>query len=259
MLWYNTPNGYEKQTLQGNKMFEFTTDFDKQMFISLSGLIKSNDGMFKSPKQSSFIRKQATEHTAEDAQKYFGITSSKGEAIILCNGMNRWADYGSRGNIPQMFAFVVDDHGIVSKWKIPFNGNLRIGAAPAPERTTKVWERTVTPVTAPVTQTPVSTEPVSEHIGQIGDKIELEVEIISCKQFIGQSMSYWDTGVRYLTTMKSGDNVIKYWGFPKFKNAAENTGDPTGLKAKMKATVKSHDEYKGKFDTTVSRPSFTLI
>ena len=240
-------------------MFEFTTDFDKQMFITMSGLIKSNDGLFKSVKQAGFLLKKCEERTPEEVKKYFGVEMTQGQKFLQCDGMNRWADYGSRGNIPQNFAFVMDEHGVVSKWKIPFNGNLRDGAAPAPERTTKVWERTVTPQPVPAVQAPVATEPASEHIGQIGDKIELEVEIISCKRIIGQSIAYWDSGVRYLTTMKSGDNIIKYWGFPKFKNAAENTADPTGFKAKMKATVKSHGEYKGKFDTVVSRPTFILV
>lgn len=240
-------------------MFEFTTDFDKQMFISMSGLIKSNDGLFKSPKQSSFVRKQCQDYTPETAKDFFGVDITADQKMVKCEGMNRWADYGSRSLIPQMFIFVVDEHGIVAKWKVPFNGNLRIGAAPAPERATKMWERTVTVTPVVVTVAPVIAGPVSEHIGQAGDKVQLEVEIISVNTFAGQRMGYWDSGVRFLTTMKSGDNIIKYWGYPKFKNCTESLDKPEGMKAVMKATIKDHGEFKGVKDTVVSRPTFNLI
>lgn len=244
-------------------MFEFTTDFDKQMFISMTGLIKTNDGLFKSAKQSSFVHKQCQDYTPESAKNYFGVDITADQKMIKCEGMNRWADYGSRGLIPQMFIFVVDEHGIVAKWKVPYNGNLRIGATPAPERATKMWERTVdvSPVVTIPTPfpAPAVVVPVSEHIGQIGNKVELEVEIISVHSFSGQRMGYWDSGVRFLTTMKSGDNIIKYWGYPKFKNCTESLDKPEGVKALMKATVKDHGEYKGVKDTVVSRPTFNLI
>lgn len=195
----------------------------------------------------------------ETAKNYFGVDITADQKMVTCDGMNRWADYGSRSLIPQMFIFVVDEHGIVSKWKVPFNGNLRIGASPDPERATKMWERSVTVTTVVSAVTPVFIGPVSEHIGQAGDKVELEVEIISVRSFSGQRMGYWDSGVRFLTTMKSGDNIIKYWGYPKFKNCPESLDKPEGMKAMMKAMIKDHGEYKGLKDTVVSRPTFNPI
>jgi uncharacterized membrane protein len=240
-------------------MFSIPSESDAQMFKTFSGLIKTADGLFKSEKQAKFILQCCETREVDSMMKYFGVTIAEGNFVYIVNCMNSWASYGSRGDIPQSFVFVFDEYGIVSKWKVPFNGNLRIGASPDPARTSKVWERTATPYVPLVKLAPVTETVKSQFIGEIGEKIEVEGEIIHCKSFSGQSMGYWDSGIRFITKIKTGNNILTYWGYPKFKGEQPENNVMTGLKVKVKATIKSHDEYKDNKTTVISRPSFSIV
>lgn len=37
--------------------------------------------------------------------------------------------------------FVLDQYGVVARYKLPYNGNLRDGAYPAVDRLSLIWER----------------------------------------------------------------------------------------------------------------------
>jgi hypothetical protein len=82
----------------------------------------------------------------------------------------------------------------------------------------------------------------SEHIGKIGQRIEIDATMIVC---IGFDNFY---GTTYINTMKDADgNVFVYKGSNRL---AKN-----GEKVSIKATVKEHGVYKGVKQTVVNRPS----
>lgn len=112
---------------------------DHEWYMSLQGLINQNNGLFKSPKQASFILNRWAGKVVDgpEAERYannFGTPVATGNRVIQTTGYYRWADYGSRSVIPFLYIFEVDDFGVVRKWKVGYRGNMRDGAAPDPKK-----------------------------------------------------------------------------------------------------------------------------
>jgi hypothetical protein len=84
----------------------------------------------------------------------------------------------------------------------------------------------------------------SKHLGTVGDRLEFtEIVLKSKKYFDG------DYGGTELVLFEDTEgNILKYWG------GLFMLDDP-GARVSFKATVKSHDEFCGIKQTTVSRPS----
>jgi hypothetical protein len=83
----------------------------------------------------------------------------------------------------------------------------------------------------------------SKHIGNIGDKIEIEVT------FLGRSSFLSMYGESYIHRFKDENENILIWfsssGFPEYIEP--------GTKLKIKATVKNHDDYQNKKQTIITR------
>lgn len=84
--------------------------------------------------------------------------------------------------------------------------------------------------------------PVSEHVGQIGEKVELEV---TCHKVISHEGQYGSTGIHKMTDTKGND-------FTWFASSA-TTWLEEGLQYQIKGTVKDHGEYQGRKQTVLTR------
>lgn len=85
----------------------------------------------------------------------------------------------------------------------------------------------------------------SEHIGAIGEKIELDAVIYFQTSFTTQ----W--GLTTITGFRAGDNIIIHKG----SAPSGNKGD----RVTLKATIKEHGERDGVKQTIVVRPKTTII
>jgi hypothetical protein len=89
---------------------------------------------------------------------------------------------------------------------------------------------------------------LSKHIGNVGDKIEIEAVVTFQTSFSNQ----W--GLTTITGFRSGDNVIIHKGTNPLHREISK-----GDRVVLKATVKEHGERNGVKQTTVTRPKATII
>lgn len=101
----------------------------------------------------------------------------------------------------------------------------------------------------------------SEHIGSVGDKINLEAVVSFTTSFETQ----W--GFTDITVFRAGDNVIVHKGtapliVSQYKDQwgnAEKLPVKKGDRVLLKATIKEHGERNGVKQTIVTRPKTTLV
>lgn len=231
-----------------------TFEFDgncEDYYKTLTGLIKGNQGLFKSIKQSNFLVKRFREEMcAFDApasvKQYFGIDMSEDQIAVSINATTRWADYGTRSIRPVTWIFVIDKYGIVAEYKLGYTGDMRSGTSPDPLKTKQLWVRT-----APVKEfdEPVVASP-GEHIGTIGQRMQVTGKIVRIGTYSKPRFHYYDSDVGYVTTIKVGNDMLIYWGALRDKQE----GDVITLKF----TVKEHANRNGINQTVISRPSLLV-
>lgn len=93
----------------------------------------------------------------------------------------------------------------------------------------------------------------SKHFGKVGERYGLRLTVVKHIEYYGQSFRYGDDGLRFISILSDEEgHEFKYFG-----NALTSRGFEKGNVLIMKATVKSHDEYKGMNATVISRPKVT--
>lgn len=244
--------------------FSFSSEFDGEQYSSLSRLVKFNNGLFKSEKQSSFLLKRVLnvvshEHSIE-CKKHFGVDVAPGQHSLMVHGDMRWVEYGSRSVIPISWCFVADEYGIVRQYKIKYRGNLRDGAYPDPTRVELLWERSADTekeiaakiAAAPAAQESTPEKPASMHIGIIGKRQLITAKVIAIRQFeTANRFHYYDSGVRNQTILDVDGNVVVYWNL---------IGDAeVGNTVVFSGMIKDHTEYKGVKQTVVSRATKVIV
>lgn len=84
----------------------------------------------------------------------------------------------------------------------------------------------------------------SNHVGAIGDRIDIDATIKFCMGFEGFY------GTTYINTMVDADgNIYVYKGGKRLADK--------GASIRLKATIKDHGEYKGAKQTIINRPKVT--
>lgn len=89
------------------------------------------------------------------------------------------------------------------------------------------------------------------HYGTVGDKVQVQVKVISCKpfdrEFNGRPVTSW------LITMETTDgHTVKTWTSGNFVSDAIDAENDKGL-ITIKAKVKAHGEYNGVPEATLER------
>ncbi len=91
-----------------------------------------------------------------------------------------------------------------------------------------------------------------QHIGQIGQKVELELTVKKIIEIEGMKFSYYDSGITFLYIMEDADqNVVIYKG----NSAAFSTVDE-GSTYRFTATIKEHGVRNDVKQTIIQRPKF---
>lgn len=233
-------------------MFEFS-DGDDQTFKTLQGLVKFNNGQFKSVKQAEFLtktlRRRRDGDTPEFVQSNFGVPMADGQYIVFVQATVRWVDYGSDSYRPVGWVFVMDAQGVVAQYKLSWQGTMRQGTSVDPSKTKEFWVRTeiTTPLVFEKAAEPVQNQ--SQHIAQVGDRLELTGKVLSVAQFEKRKFHYYDSTIGNITRLDIGGNIVVYFGY-----LAER-----GATVTVMATIKSHDEYQGRKQTVISRPKLLNV
>ena len=247
---------------------------DKDIFMSLKGLVNNNNGVWKSTKQRWFMMNRKIgegdlERAPELNKRFFGIETKEGQTLVTPEAMAQWAKYGSRSMIPVRYGFVVDEYGVVTYWRIGNKGNMSSGASPDPSKTKLEWTR---PDDADVQHLIPSPEELKakekakkkeflgalgqgagKHLGTEGERMKFEELTLIAKKSVGESYFGYNQSVEKFWNMYEDNygNVVYHTG---------KEGPEKGQKISGAATVKKHIiSKKGDNVTIVIRPRFKLI
>ena len=236
-------------------MFEFDSEWDSDTFRTLCGLVKYNNGQFKTVKQALYLTKTMRQRrdgdTVEFARDNFGVDMAEGQYSVFIRATIRWADYGSDSYRPIGWIFVMDDQGVVSQNKLGWVGTMRQGTSVDPSKTVRIWSRVgehANPLvfSAPAAAVAVSADkPVSQYFGQVGERVNFIGTIVGVREFQRQRFSYYDSGVSTMTRIMVKGNIIVYFG---------NHIADQGTQVEMIAKIKKHEEYNGMKQTVISHP-----
>lgn len=242
--------------------FHFDSEWDGEMYKSLASLVKYNDGIYKSPKQRYVLEKkikdQARTNKAE-LKNWFNVDldDDQTQKAIVVKGMASWAA-GIKGQRPVSWVFVLDDLGVVKKYKLKYKGDLRSGTAPDPEKTQLEFQRNDNTITSKIDDfrnqetsdkeerekkaKEKESKPKGKHIGSTGEKIS-----VSGTLELSSGPKYGEFGEYYINKIRTDDGDL----ILNFGKSLGNKGD----KIKVKGTVKKHstDSITGEPITVVGR------
>lgn len=225
--------------------FCFATKEDGTLYNSFIGLIKTNNGQFKSLNQSNFLNSVYKNNrpfdTVDSVKNLFNIDLLDGQVIVECNAWVRWANYGVKSGRPVTWVFVIDHYGIVAQYKLGYIGSTDTGTIVDPKKTSIVWQRSL-----PVKEFEVKVEAKSNFVGEIGKRVELEAKIAKISSFEKPRFHYYDSNVGFITILESNSNKLVYFG--KFPGLSESDT------VKIKATIKEHSVRNGINQTIINRP-----
>ena len=244
--------GLNVKKLLINEEFDWNTEWDNDTARQLNSMIKYNNGLFKSEKQANFLFKSERNpwdlrDDTENLKKFFNIDVRMGEKAVSVDGTAVFSNYGARGVRPVTWYFVVDEYGIVRKYKLKYKGNMRDGTAPDPSKTELLWSRPEGLDTSHLVVDPnAPKEPQpgenSEWVGEVSKRQQFTGEVLFIKPFT----SNW--GSSYITKFVTpeGNLLTVFGGNWKTQVTKGDTKNFVG-------TVKKHDEYQGTKQTILNR------
>lgn len=122
--------------------FEYASDHDRMTDATFKKVIKEGNGVWTKPGHFfNLFKKVEAVRSPDEVFRRFAIDVGVGQRLIMVNGLVSWTGYGSRSKIPWLRAYVVDEYGVVTQYKLGGDGNLRVGWKPNPRKTEVVWER----------------------------------------------------------------------------------------------------------------------
>jgi hypothetical protein len=246
-----------------NESFDWDSDWDKDMYISLKGLANKNNGVWKSKKQRDFLLKRISNqhhiHSPQEAREHFGLEMSGNEKLLIVSGMTRWAEYGSRSLVPVRHAFIVDNTGVRQHVKLGNKGNMAQGSSPDPKKNKVEFDR------------PDNVD--TSHLAKSEEEKKKEFKTalgMSEGEYVGTPGERMDFGTLELVAKKDlgyshfGYNMAteKYWNLYKDEKGrfivhVGKPGPERGEKVRIVATVKDHFvSKKGDKQTKIIRPRF---
>ena len=247
---------------------------EKDIFMSLKGLVNKNNGVWKSDKQRWFVTNKLLfpdDLRANKAQvkDFFGvdIDPDAGERLVTVDAVAIWA-HGAKGQVPVRYGFVLDDYGVKKFYKIGNKGNMRDGAAPDPSKTKLEWTRPENVDVQHLIPDPEEEKKrkkkeflgkvglgAGEYVGDEGQRIEIgEVELVISKLVDSYEVAY-NVGYDKFWNMykRVEDGAVIY-------HTGKESPLEKGQKAIMTATVKKHlISKKGDRVTVVKIPKFKDI
>lgn len=126
--------------------FNFNSEQDSIRYSTFLKMQRASDtGAFLNKGQyyASWIKSQGSTDIQGVKEKY-GFDITDGQKVLFCYAM---ADVNNYVSVPVVWAFVIDELGVVRKYKIGGTGNSRVGWKPVKEKLELQFERASTPET----------------------------------------------------------------------------------------------------------------
>ncbi len=223
---------------------------EKDLIQTLDATIKFNGGVFKSLKQSSFIRKMLEQSFGADfGVQHAGIDPASITGKTVCLEYHvRFADYGTRSIRRVGYVYEYDQFGVIRKWKLRFvypnNGTSSHVAA---EKTELVFTRGQVE-TAHLVEAEKSAAAESNYVAAVGQVFFGEVTVRFTKVCYA-NIGYGRTTSSNMVVMHDKDGNELTW----FGSNDDAFDLKQGDKVTIKGKVKAHKEYNGKKQTVLTR------
>ena len=94
---------------------------------------------------------------------------------------------------------------------------------------------------------------ISQHVGQVGDKVEIKGLYVRSGSWEQKSFSGYGTDTMYIHTFKDTDGNVFTWKTQKYLDL--NYGEPVIVKG----TIKNHSEYKDEKQTELTRCKVVMV
>jgi hypothetical protein len=254
--------------------FQWSSHLDEDAAKTVNSLVKYNNGVWKSAKQRAFLTSSRGLFNDSPNNLFFrkdypflksnfNVDAEAPQYVIQVEGIMRWADYGAKSVRRVGWMYVMDQFGVVKKYKLGYDYSSDGRSSGIDKSKTKLdWERPKDAKTdhlesqekdmAAAKDAQSKENASKEHLGEVGKWIN-DVEVTIKKV---ADLGPGDYGERYATFMvdSSGNNLV-YWGYPKIQGGAE---EAAGKKFGLRAKVKKHAFNKeGTKVTYVGYPTFT--
>lgn len=151
-----------------------------EMLKTLNTLVKFNNGVFKSLKQSYFITKTISDYYSGFDVKHAGISPESVGQVAYVEIPLRFAEYGRRSVRRLAYVYEYDQYGITRKWRLRFNHSSDGSSSCInPKGTELEWSRPdmseldVTHLNEPEPEV----KPEDDWVGDVGDKLKLTVTV----------------------------------------------------------------------------------
>lgn len=227
-----------RELLEGQPGFNYASEYDKENYMALKGLVKHNNGYFKWPSQAKKF--QQNYKNPAQAKQYLGIDVPPGQRSFEVSASMSFGSGRGKGFRPLLYVFLLDDFGVTALYKVPHTYDETRGShTPNPARTELVWQRTTDQSKedalkkdaddrANALQAKISK---AKHMGHVGETIQVNGKIVFANDYDGNFGPY------RITIIETDDgNSVVYMG-------SKNLGDK-GAHITLSAKVKAHTNNK---------------
>lgn len=245
--------------------FKWDTESDRELFMSCKGIV-NNGGFFKSSGQAAFFEKRMkadSHHVGPCVMFDNSVEVAEGQYTLYAEGMvghgdvnyvNNWGRRARRKG----WIFVMDSLGVVAMYIGRFTHHDG-GSYPNGKKTVREFVRvddgrgeklakTWADERAAKTKAISDKRAVSTHVGEIGERIEID----GVARLITSFDNAYGTSYMYMIEDKDG-NAYKFIG-TGIHTSDQSADRNITFKLKAKFTVKAHEEYNGQKQTVVNRP-----
>lgn len=245
------------------KMYNRFEDDNENFVKSINNLVKFNNGVFKSFKQKIFLMKIfQSEMYKKSNILNMGIndTDVNFNKVFCGEYLISWANYGSKSQRWMGWVYEYDDYGIKMSWRLHYtyskDGIVRVNT----KKTELVWTRNeeIINVDHLIEAEKIENEKNkvleekkenSNFIGEVGDKIETEVNVVFTKYI--DNCDFPST----LFVMEDNDKNKLVW----FSSSIYGDSIEKNKKYKIKGRIKANKEYEGEKQTVLTRCKLVVV
>jgi hypothetical protein len=257
--------------------FQWASSQDEDLARTFSSAIKYRDGFFASFAQAKFLNRLPAGFLPcgpfaiikAHMKAAFGVDVEPDQTVVQIEGMSNFGSYGVKGLRPSTWIYIIDNLGVVAKYKLKYVGDMRSGTRPDPKKTVLEWTRTVTTEPAwnskeeqqkreAIERAIKVAEERKDWIAPVGMKLtNLKVKFV---KLLDGGPGQW--GYNWTSIFETEDGNTIFWhGVPQVKVGDEFNRVEEGTELLITVlTVKKHvSTKKGTPATVINRPKFQLV
>jgi hypothetical protein len=248
--------------------FQWSNETSQDLAKTFSSAIKYRGGFFASFAQAKYLLNAQTFQRRTDAaslKSFFNVNIQPGQMAVEVGGYSQFGNYGTRGIRPSTWYYVIDQLGVVAKYKLKYKGDMKTGTCPDPTKTILEWTRTSTETPAwnsveeqakreAADKAIAKTNREKSWLGAEGTKLAEDFPVKLVKIIDGGPGAY---GYNWTSVFETQEGDTIYWhNLPPFgtnEGYAQEGDEYVITRMTIKKLITNRKGIKG---TVINRPSF---